>query len=99
MMARSKSTLKIVCRGYVNAGPLELNAMFEPYMPVRTLRSKNHMLELPPTKKLKFSEHDIACRGCAYWNPLPLMTKQNKDLNEFKSKLKKFGLDAIGPME
>ena len=69
--------------------------MFENYVPVRNLRSENRMLILPPPRKLKLSERDIAVRGCHYWNPLPNATKVNRNLKELKSKLKAYGTAAL----
>ena len=93
--ARRKSTIKMVYRGYTKTGPPELNSMFAQYLPNRSLRSEDQMLILPPVSKLKFTDRDIAVRGCNYWNPLPLSTKSNKDLKELKLKLKKYGTTMI----
>ena len=95
--ARYKSTLKVVYRGLTNAGPPELNSMYEAYAPRRSLRSEDHLLILPPIRKLRFSDRDIAVRGCNYWNPLPMDTKVNKDINELKLKLKNYGRQVITP--
>ena len=94
-VARQKSTLKMVFRGYSNQGPPHLNKMFENYISARNLRSENCMLILPPSRKLKFSERDIAVRGCHYWNPLPRQTKENQDLRDLISKLKPYGTGAL----
>ena len=93
--ARYKSTLKIVYRGITNAGPPELNSLFEQYIPHRSLRSEDKFTLIPMKYKLKFCDRDIAVRGCHYWNPIPMETKQNKDITELKLKLKKYGSQAI----
>ncbi len=94
-VSRRKSTLKMVYRGYSNQGPPHLNKMFENYIPSRNLRSENQLLILPPPRKHKFSERDIAVRGCNYWNPLPSTTKINKNLMDLKNKLKVYGVSAL----
>ena len=94
-VARQKSTIKMVFRGYKDQGPPRLNHMFQNYIPSRNLRSENSMLILPPPRKLKMSERDIAVRGCQYWNPVPMETKACQDLKVLKTKLKPYGIAAI----
>ena len=94
-ISRQKSTLKMVFRGLVNSGPPELNSLFEAYVPSRSLRSESQLLILSPKTNLQFKEWDIAIRGCIYWNQVPFETKQCTSIEQFKTKLKKQGTEAI----
>ncbi len=81
--SQQKSTLKIVYRGVQDLGPDNLNNLFEIYQPTRSLRSESKNLLLPPVSRTKFSEADIAIRGCKYWNPLNDDYKTCETLEQF----------------
>ncbi len=85
---RMKSTLKMVYKGIHDMGSKTINDIFKYYQPTRTLRSDSKRLLVPARITSKFAENDIAQRGCLYWNPIPLVLKEQPTMDQFKTQLK-----------
>ena len=65
--------------------------MFNFYITTRALRSESHKKLLAKRTKLKYSENDIAYRGCLYWNQVKLEVKELDNTDAFKYQLKPYG--------
>ena len=89
-MCRRKSSLQIVYHGYMNQGPPSLNSMFNPYLPIRPLRSESQYLILPPKTKTKRCENDLAYRGCVYWNDVDISYMTATSIEQIKNYLKPY---------
>ena len=69
--------------------PVYLIELLTPYIPERTLRSKDHKLLTVPTRHLKtFGKRAFDYVAPVMWNSLPLGLKLSPDFNTFKSMLK-----------
>ena len=90
-----KSLCNIVYQGLNNIGAPVYNEMFNYAVPKRDLRSSDQLLALMPVCKTKFGENNMAYRGAAYWNQLPLHIKQSDSLDVFKRRMRDYqGFDA-----